>query len=163
MGEDKANTNQHRRLLLRLEWPNDTVMAVEVDLEQQFLERVWKLMLICEKIQRTMHGKAKVVIDNACCQYVTIHSEPPIRWLLSMAKVDAWCQLQCLWIPNDLLLGRLGQCRVMAGMRENRTIVDQDAVWFEESDGNRDQFVSVRLGRDWLIQTLQSTFNRSQR
>ena len=49
------------------------------------------------------------------------------------------------------LLGRLGQCRVMAGMRESQTIVDQDAVWFEGSDGNSNQFVAVRLGRDWRV------------
>ncbi|MCI0718405.1 MAG: hypothetical protein L0338_05445, partial [Acidobacteria bacterium] len=107
-----------------------------------------------EKIRRTIHGKAKVVIDNARCQYVTIHSEVPVRWLLSMAKVAEWRQLQCLWIPNDFLLGRLGQCRLMAGMRESRTIVDQDAVWFEGSDGCSNQFVSVRLGRDWLKREL---------
>ena len=53
MGEDKANINQRRRLLVRLEWPHDAVMAVEVDLEKHSLERVWKLMLICEKIRRT--------------------------------------------------------------------------------------------------------------
>jgi hypothetical protein len=48
MDEQKANGDK-KRLLLRLEWPRDQVMAVEVNLERDFLERLWKLMLICEK------------------------------------------------------------------------------------------------------------------
>jgi hypothetical protein len=40
-------------------------MAVEVNLERDFLERLWKLMLICEKIRVTMHGRAHVIIEDA--------------------------------------------------------------------------------------------------
>jgi hypothetical protein len=45
---------------------------VQAELAAGFLERVWELMLICEKIRRTMHGHAKVVIEDANCQYVSI-------------------------------------------------------------------------------------------
>src|SRR5687767_5314238 len=100
MGEDKTKINPPKRLLLRLQWPSDETMAVEVNLERDFLERVWKLMLICEKIKRTMHGRARVIIENAHCDYVCILSEAPIQRLLAMARVKEWCQLQGVWIPN---------------------------------------------------------------
>jgi hypothetical protein len=153
MGEYKAKNNQSKRLLLRLQWPSDETMVGEVDLDPDFLERVWKLMLICEKIKRTMHGRAKVTIEDARCHYVAIHSEGPIRYLLAMARVKEWRQLQGVWIPSDLLLGNLGQFRVTAGMRRSQTTVEPDGFWLEGSDGPN-QFVSVRLGRDWVRQQL---------
>ena len=42
-----------------------------------------------------------------------------------------WRQLQCVWIPSDLLLGNLAQVCVVAGMRGSQTIVDQDGLWIE--------------------------------
>ena len=75
MGEDKANIPS-RRLLLPLQFPTNPPMVVEVEgLGRDFLERVWKLMLISEKIMRTMHGRARVIIENAPCHSATIHSE----------------------------------------------------------------------------------------
>ena len=130
-----------------------TSRVVEADLSPGFLERVWKLMLICQKIRRTMHGRAKVVIEDSHCQYVSIMSEAPIHRLLSMARVGEWHQLQCLWIPENLLLGRLGQCRVVAGMRRSQTIVDEDGFWLRGYDGSH-EFVSVKMGRDWLNREL---------
>ena len=112
-------------------------------------------MLICEKIRRTMHGRARVVIEDAQCQYVSILSQAPIQRLLEMARVTQWQQLQYVWIPRDLLLGRLGQCRVMAGMRRSQTIVDEDGFWLRGHDGAH-EFVSVPLGRDWVIRQLGS-------
>jgi hypothetical protein len=38
-------------------------------------------------------------------------------------------QGQSLSIPNDLLLGMLGHCRVMGGMRKSQTIVEEDGFW----------------------------------
>ena len=88
MGEDKANISS-RRLLLPLQFPTNPPMVVEVEgLGRDFLERVWKLMLISEKIMRTMHGRARVIIENAPCHSATIHSEAPIRHLLAIAKVN---------------------------------------------------------------------------
>jgi hypothetical protein len=110
-------------------------------------------MQICEKIRRTMHGRAKVVIEDAHCQYVSILSQAPIERLLSMARVSEWRQLECLWIPENLLLGRLGQCRVQAGMRKSQTIVDEDGFWLRGHDGTH-EFVSVTLGRDWVIRQM---------
>ena len=73
-----------------------------------------------------MHGRARVVIDDAHCQYVSILGEALSERLLAMAKVKEWHQLQCIWIPDGFLLGKLGRCRVMAGMRKSQTIVDDD-------------------------------------
>jgi hypothetical protein len=130
--------------------PTDPPMVVEVEgLHRDFLERLWKLMLICEKIKRTIRGRARVIIENAPCHFATIDSEAPIRHLLAMARVKEWNRFQCVWIPNDLLLGSLGQCRVMAGMRGGRTIVEEDGLWFDGTDGSP-VFVSVRLGREWM-------------
>ena len=153
MGEDKANTDQARRLLVRLQFPTHKPMVVEVSVEPNFLERVWKLMLICGKIRWTMHGRGKVIVEDSPCQYVSILSDELIQRLLSMARLDEWHQLQCLWIPNNLLLGRLGQCRVMAGMRKSQTIVDEDEFWLRGHDGT-DEFVSVTLCRDWVIRQM---------
>ena len=83
MGEYKANIDyQARRLLVRLQCPRSETMFVEACIAPGFLERVWKLMLICEKIRRTMHGRAKVVVEDAPCQYVSILSQAQIERLL---------------------------------------------------------------------------------
>ena len=37
-------------------------------------------------------------------------------------------QLQSIKIPDNLLLGMLGQCRVTVGMRKSQTILDEDAA-----------------------------------
>jgi hypothetical protein len=152
MGEDKAN-HQTRRLLVRLRCPTHEPMVVEVDPAPGFLERVWKLMLICEKIRRTMHGRGRVIIEDAPCHFVSVMSEAPIQRLLSMARATKWDQLQCLWVPDNFLLGRLGECRVMAGMCRSQTMVDEDGFWLKGHDGAH-EFVSVTLGRDWVIRQL---------
>jgi hypothetical protein len=152
MGEDKADS-ESKRLLMRLRFPTSEPMVVEVGLTAEHLERVWKLMLICEKIKRTMHGRGKVIIEDASCHFISILSEAPIQRLLRMARVKEWCQLQSLWIPNDLPLGKLGHCRVMAGMRKSQTIVEEDSFWLRGHDGAH-EFVSVALGRDWINREL---------
>jgi hypothetical protein len=87
MGEDKANT-YNRRLIVRLRVPSMDKMVVEVELGREYLGRCWKLMLICGKIRRTMHGRARVVIEDAHCQFVSIMSEAPIQRLLSIATMS---------------------------------------------------------------------------
>jgi hypothetical protein len=138
---------------LRLQLSTHEPMIVEAELAEGFLERVWKLMRICGKIRWTMHGRGKVIVEDSPCQYVSILSDELIQRLLSMARLDEWHQLQCLWIPNNLLLGRLGQCRVMAGTRKSQTIVDEEGFWLGGHDGS-DEFVSVKMGRDWLDREL---------
>jgi len=152
MGEYKANS-QTRHLLVRLQFPTHEPMVVEAEFSAGFLERVWKLMLICEKIRRTMHGPGKVVIEDAHCQYVSILGDTPIQRLLAMARVNQWQLLQSVWIPSDFLVGRLGQCRVMAGMRRSQTIVNEHGFWLRGHDGTH-EFVSVTLGRDWILREL---------
>ena len=85
MGEDKARINIPRRLLLPLQCPTNPPMVVaNRGLERDFLERIWKRMLICKKIKRTMYGRARIIIENARCEFVTIHSEAPIRYLVGV-------------------------------------------------------------------------------
>jgi hypothetical protein len=58
-------------------------------------------------------------------------------------------------IRDHLLLGKLGQGRVMAGMRRSQTIVEEDGFWLRGHDGAH-EFVSVALGRDWVNRELGS-------
>lgn len=148
MGEHKANHDQPKRLLLRLQWPSNEPMVVEVDLERDFLERVWKLMLICEKIGRTMYGRAQVTIQNGRGNYVSIQSEAVVRRLVAMARMKEWSEVHCLSVRDDFLLGNIGRCLGLAGLR-SQTVIDQDELWFEGSDMSGNQFVSARLTRDW--------------
>jgi hypothetical protein len=161
MGEHKAKTGEAKRLLLRLQWPTEEPLVVEMNIEADFLERVWKLMLICDKIRRTMHGRAKVIIENAPCHYIAIHGRAPIQRLLTMAKVKEWHQLQFLWIPRDFHLDRIGNCRLIAGMRESWTMVDENGFWIEGRDGTH-QFISVKLGREWMRQNLSDRVATAQ-
>ena len=153
MGEEKTNALQPKRLLLRLQWPSDEPMVMEVDLEREFLERVWKLMLICEKIGRTMYGPAQVTIQNGRGNYVSIQSEAVVRRLVAMARVQEWSEVHWLWVRDDFLLGNIGRCLALAGLR-SQTVIDQDELWFEGTDMSSNQFVSERLTRDWVREEL---------
>ncbi len=133
------------RLLLRLQWPVDRPMVVEANPDGEFLERAWKLTRICEKIRRTMGGPGKVLIDNSRGNYIALRSVAEVRRLVMMAGVKEWNQVRWLWIPETL---RFNGCVVLAGMRSH-TLVDEDGVWFEGTDGTN-SFVSVRLEKDWL-------------
>jgi hypothetical protein len=153
MGENKASTTKSKRLLLRLQWPSDEPMVVEVGLEREFLERVWKLMLICEKIRRTMYGPALVTIQNGRGNYVSIQSETVVRRLVAMARVKDWREVHWLWVHDDFLLGNIGRCLGLAGPR-SQTVIDKDELWFEAADMSSNQFVSARLTRDWVRKEL---------
>ena len=52
-------------LVVRLQFPTNEPMIAEGEFEPNLLERVWKLMLICGKIRRTMHGRARLVMEDA--------------------------------------------------------------------------------------------------
>jgi hypothetical protein len=54
--------------------PCDRPMVVEGNLHYQLLERVSKLVLICEKVRRTMNGPAKVTIESSRDEYVSLES-----------------------------------------------------------------------------------------
>jgi hypothetical protein len=135
MGEHKAKTGEAKRLLLRLQWPTEEPLVVEMNIEADFLERVWKLMLICDKIRRTMHGRAKVIIENAPCHYIAIHGRAPIQRLLTMAKVKEWHQLQFLWIPRDF---HLDSRQLSTDCRNARKL----------DDGRREWILDRRAGRN---------------
>ena len=83
-------------------------------------------MLICDKIKQTM--------------------PPSIHRLISLARANDWEDFKGLWVPEDF---RIEGCRVLAGMRSTCTLIEDDGLWFEGSDGSQ-LFVSVRLGKEWL-------------
>jgi hypothetical protein len=136
------------RLLLRLKDPCDHPMVVEAQLDHDFLERAHKLLLICGKIRRTMHGAARITIDNSR-EYVLLESQTVIRWVMARAGVKDWQAFQYVVIPDDLMLGELGRCLVLAGMRRSQTFIDEDGLWFQGNDGTR-EYVSVRVDRQGL-------------
>jgi hypothetical protein len=49
-------------------------MVMEATLTHDFLERTIKLVLICEKIRKTMNGAATVAIANCRGEFVLLES-----------------------------------------------------------------------------------------
>ena len=45
---------------------------------------------------------------------------------------------------------RIEGCRVLAGMRSSCTLIEDDGLWFEGTDGSH-LFVSIPIGRDWVV------------
>jgi hypothetical protein len=121
-------------------------MVVEVELEREYLSRCWKLMLICGKIKQTMRGAGRVTIQNHWGNYVWIFDPASIHRLVSLARTKDWEHFNCLWVPDDF---RIEGCRVLAGMRTTCTLIEDDGLWFEGSDGSQ-LLVSVRLGKEWI-------------
>ena len=146
MGEEKTNI-RNRRLLVRLRVPSMDKMVVAVELGREYLGRCLKLMLICGKIKHTMQGTGRVTIQNHHGSYIWIFSPTSIHRLVSLA--------QSLWVPEDF---RIEGCRVLAGMRSSCTLIEDDGLWFEGTDGSH-LFVSVPLGRDWVGESLESRAN----
>ena len=145
MGEEKAKSKG--TLLVRLQWPLDNTMVVQLSPHREFLERCWKLMLICEKIKRTMGGAGQVIVESHGRIYVSIRSETAVQRLVSMARVKDWESFKCLWVSEDFYIG---DCRVMAGVRRNTTHIEEDGHWFEGSDGDQNGVgaLSASLGED---------------
>jgi hypothetical protein len=44
-----------------------------------------------------------------------------------------WQDFQCLWVPEDF---RIEGCRVLTGMRSSCTLIENDGLWFEGTDGS---------------------------
>ena len=127
-------------------------MVFEVELGREYLSRCWKLMLICGKIKQTMQGVAgRVSIQNHHGSYIWIFSPTSIHRLVSLARAKGWEDFRCLWVPEDF---RLEGCRVLAGMRSTCTLIEDDGLWFEGSDGS-ELFVSVWLGKEWIGRELR--------
>jgi hypothetical protein len=72
---------------------------------------------------------------------------------MAKAGVKDWQAVQYVVIPDGLMLGHLGQCLVMAGMRRSQTHIDQDGLWFQGNDETR-EYVSVRVDRQGLEKLL---------
>jgi hypothetical protein len=140
------------RLLLRIEHPCDRPMVVEANLDHEFLERAHKLILICEKIRRTMNGQAKITIDNSRGEYVLLESQSVVRGVIATAGVKDWQAVQCVVLLEALLLGKWGACLALAGMR-SQTLIDREGLWFQGTDG-RTEYVSVKVDRGGLSKLL---------
>ena len=65
---------------------------------------------------------------------------------MAKAGVEDWQAVQYLVIPDGLMLGDIGACLVLAGMRRSQTLIDQDGLWFQGNDGTR-EYLSVRVDR----------------
>lgn len=69
-----------------------------------------------------------------------------------MAKVREWREVHWLGVPDDFLLGDLGQCLGMAGCTVRRSRI---RIGFGLKElGGTTVFVSVRLDRDWERQEI---------
>ena len=107
------------QLLLRVEHPSDRAIVVEARLDRDYLERVFKLVLICHKIRKTMYGAATVTIGSGCGPFVLLDSQQAVKWIIAKAGVKEWRAVQYVTIPNNLMLGSMGGCIVLAGMRSS--------------------------------------------
>jgi hypothetical protein len=128
-------------------------MVVEAQLDHDFLVRVHKLVLICDKIRRTMNGPARVTIDTSR-EYVLLESQTVIHWVMAKAGVKDWQAVQYLMIPDSVMLGNLGTCVVLAGMRRSQMLIDREGLWFQGNDETR-EYVSVKVDRQRLNRLLE--------
>ena len=142
-------------LLLRIEHPSEKPMVVEASLDRDYLERALKLVLICHKIRKTMHEAAKVIIGCGCGPYVLLDSKQVVQWVLAKAGVKEWQAVQYIVVPDDLLLGRIGHCLVLSGMRSSTVVIDEEGLWFRGKDDTR-LYSSVKVDRQGLNRLLQS-------
>ena len=70
------------------------------------------------------------------------------------AGVKEWQAVQYVVVPDDLLLGRIGRCLVLTGMRSSTVVIEEDGLWFQGKDDTR-QYSSVKLDRQGLNRLLQ--------
>jgi hypothetical protein len=141
-------------LLLRIEHPSEQPMVVEASLDRDYLERALKLVLICHKIRQTMHGAAKVIIGSGCGPYVLLDSKQVVQWVIAKAGVKEWQAVQYVVVPDDLLLGKIGRCLVLAGLRSSTVVIDEVGLWFRGKDDTR-QYCSIKVDRQGLNRLLQ--------
>jgi hypothetical protein len=127
-------------------------MVFEAQFHHDFLVRAHKLVLICEKIRRTMNGPARITIDTSR-EYVVLESQRVIRWVMAKARVKEWQGVQYVVIPGNLMLGHMGACLVLAGMRKSRMLIDPEGLWFRGNDESR-EYVSVKVDRQGLEKLL---------
>ncbi len=100
-----------------------------------------------------MYGAARITIDTCRGEYVLLESQTVIRWVMAKAGIKDWHAVQYLVIPGNLMLGDMGACLVMAGMRRSQTLIDQDGLWFQGNDGTM-EYVSVKVDRQGLQELL---------
>lgn len=134
-------------LLLRIERSSEQPMFVEARLDRDYLERALKLVLICHKIRKTMHGAAKITIGSGCLDH------PVGMWIVAKAGIKEWQAVQHIAIPDDLMLGRIEPCIDLAGMRSAGIVIDEDGLWFQGGD-ERYQYSTVKVNRQGLSSLL---------
>ena len=105
-------------------------MIVEARLDPDYLERALKLVLICQKIRRTMHSAATVTIGRGCGPFVLTDSQQVVKWIMAKAGVKEWPAVQYVAIPDNLTLGSMGRCIVLAGMRSSTVVIDEQVCGF---------------------------------
>jgi hypothetical protein len=137
------------QVLFRIEHPSEQHMIVEARLDRDYLERALKLVLICHKIRTTMHGAATVTINSGCGPFVLLDAKQVIKWIMAKAGVKEWQAVQYLVVPDDLLLGNIGRCIVLAGMRSSTVVIDEQGLCFQGRD-DRYQYSSVKVHRHGL-------------
>jgi hypothetical protein len=69
--------------------------------------------------RRTMFGQATITIDSSRGQYVSLESQMVVRRIMASAGAKDWQAVQCVVIPDDLILGNLVWISKLAVMRKN--------------------------------------------
>ena len=100
-----------------------------------------------------MNGPARITIDTSR-EYEVLESQRVIRWVMAKAGVKEWQAVQYLMIPDSLMLGNLGTCVVLAGMRRSQMLIDREGLWFQGNDETR-EYVSVKVDIQGLNRLLE--------
>jgi hypothetical protein len=99
-----------------------------------------------------MNGPARITIDTSR-EYVVLESQRVIRWVMAEAGVKERQGVQYVVIPDNLMLGDMGACLVLAGMGKSQMLIDPEGLWFRGNDGTR-EYVSVKVDRQALEKLL---------
>jgi hypothetical protein len=100
-----------------------------------------------------MHGAAKITIGSGCGLFVLLDSKQVVQWVMAKSGVKEWHAVEYVTIPDDLMLGNLGRCIVLAGMRSSTVVIDEDGLGFEGKD-ERHQYSTVKVNRHGLSNLL---------
>ena len=95
---------------------------------------------------QTNHSRQRrVIVQSHHASYIWIFNAASIHRLVSFADARDWGISSASGSEGFHIEG----CRLLAGLRSTLTLVEEDGLWSEGSDGSQ-LFVSVRLGREWI-------------
>jgi hypothetical protein len=151
-------------------WPGPQPMSAIVPLppllrklsKKQRRERALTALRVVGLADRAKHYPrqlSRVTIESGRGPYVLLDSQPVVKWVIAKAGVKEWQPVQYVAVPDDLLLGSIGRCLVLSGMRSSTVVIDEDGLWFQGKDETA-QYTSVKIDRQGLNRLAPQTWRR---